>query len=166
MASTTNPPCAARCGTARRPRAAGAGGWASITGAAAAIATGLAAASIAGGAAAGPLDPGASPADRAAAVGDICQSVMRLWPMSADYHACVASLSRSLREAAHVGPMAIGFAGDEPAPSKSYAYASRRDTFRREQLSCARLGLDPGSGAFPSCVASLDSSLFSADNPQ
>jgi hypothetical protein len=64
------------------------------------------------------------------------------------------------------GPnQAIRDASVEPAVSKSYAYASERETFRREQLSCARLGLDPGTDAFQRCVASLESSLFDADNP-
>lgn len=166
------------------------------------VAGGLAAAGVAGYAAAGSFNPHNSPPDRAADVGDICRSVVRVGPMSADYYACVRSLSDSMRHAARneamdqaradcagrgyrrgspdmavcvlqssqvkpgaVPDLAIRDAGDEPAPSRSYAYASQRDTFRREQLSCARLGLDPGAAAFQSCVASLDSALFDADNP-
>jgi hypothetical protein len=53
----------------------------------------------------------------------------------------------------------------EAAPTKSYFYTSPRDVRRREELSCARLGLDPTSGAFGGCVASLQSALFAADNP-
>jgi hypothetical protein len=53
----------------------------------------------------------------------------------------------------------------EPSGSKSYFYASPRDVFQREQMSCARLGFDPADGAFGSCVASLQSSMFEADHP-
>jgi hypothetical protein len=54
-----------------------------------------------------------------------------------------------------------------PAPglAKTYPYASQRDVHRREELSCARLGLDPAGGAFANCVGGLDSALFEADNP-
>ncbi|MDB5459252.1 MAG: hypothetical protein JWO72_993, partial [Caulobacteraceae bacterium] len=48
---------------------------------------------------------------------------------------------------------------------KSYFYTSNRDRFRREQLACAQIGLDPVSGAFDSCVAGLRSTLFALDNP-
>lgn len=54
---------------------------------------------------------------------------------------------------------------DDPGGSKSYAYASPHDVFRREQLSCARLGFDPAEGGFASCVASLQSAMFEADHP-
>jgi hypothetical protein len=47
----------------------------------------------------------------------------------------------------------------------SYFYASPREVFRREQSSCARLGLDPADGAFAGCVAGLASALFAADHP-
>jgi hypothetical protein len=190
---------------ARRPSASSRRGavLAAVSRAAiAAIAGGFAAAGIAGCAAAGPFNPDNPAAERAAGVGNICRSVVRVEPMSAGYYACVHSLSDSMREAGRnramdqaragcvdrgyrpgspdmavcvlqssragsttVPDLAIRDAGDEPAPSKSYAYASQRDEFRREQLSCARLGLDPGTGAFQSCVAGLDSSLFDADNP-
>jgi hypothetical protein len=53
----------------------------------------------------------------------------------------------------------------EPGGTKSYFYASPRDVFRREQLSCGRLGFDPADGGFGSCVAGLQSSMFEADNP-
>jgi hypothetical protein len=35
---------------------------------------------------------------------------------------------------------------------------------RREQLSCAQLGLDPSGGAFDDCVTSLEYGMYSADN--
>ena len=54
---------------------------------------------------------------------------------------------------------------DEPVSGKSYFYASPSDVHRREELSCARLGFEPGSGGFQSCVAGLQSAMFAADNP-
>jgi hypothetical protein len=53
-----------------------------------------------------------------------------------------------------------------PGSTKSYFYASPREAHRRYQIACARIGLNPTGGAFDSCVASLQSSLFAADNPQ
>ena len=54
---------------------------------------------------------------------------------------------------------------NEAGAPRSYFYTSPREVYRREQLSCARLGLDPTSRAFGGCVASLQSALFAADNP-
>jgi hypothetical protein len=58
----------------------------------------------------------------------------------------------------------VSQASEAGAP-KSYFYTAPRDVYRREQLSCARLGLDPTSRAFGGCVAGLQSALFAADNP-
>lgn len=55
--------------------------------------------------------------------------------------------------------------GGEPVSGKSYFYSSPSDVRRREELSCARLGIEPGSGAFLSCVAGLQSTMFAADHP-
>lgn len=60
---------------------------------------------------------------------------------------------------------AVIAAATEPGGSKSYAYVSPDIVFQREQLSCARLGLDPATRAFGVCVAGLQSALFAADNP-
>jgi hypothetical protein len=49
--------------------------------------------------------------------------------------------------------------------TKSYFYTSPRETFHREQLACARLGLDPAQAAFGSCVAGLEAGLSAADDP-
>ena len=71
---------------------------------------------------------------------------------------------------AHVQPVrAIATPANDmtaPGDSKSYPYASSRDVLRREQLSCARLGIDPADGAFANCVAGLQSSMFDADHPE
>ena len=56
-------------------------------------------------------------------------------------------------------------AADNPGGAKSYAYTSPANVFRREQLSCAHLGLDPAGRPFGVCVADLQAALFAADNP-
>lgn len=54
----------------------------------------------------------------------------------------------------------------EPGSSApSYFRASPREAHRREEQACARLGYDPTSGGFASCVAGLQSTMFAADNP-
>ena len=50
-----------------------------------------------------------------------------------------------------------------PGGGKSYPYMSFKEQRASEERSCATLGLEPGSGGFASCVASLDASLLDAD---
>ena len=128
------------------------------------------------------------------AAGDICQSAMGLRPGQAQYEACAESLQGSAQteargqalDMARRGCSASGARGADlyecelqsarqpgaftrpagrgaPAAS-SYFGASPEDRFDRSQTACARLGLDPASGAFAQCVAGLQSNLFSVDN--
>ena len=55
----------------------------------------------------------------------------------------------------------------DPLPPKprSFVGAGNDEIRRREQRACAYIGLDPQSGAFDGCVASLAQGLFAADNP-
>lgn len=53
----------------------------------------------------------------------------------------------------------------EPRSPTSYFMTSNGENFRREQLSCAGLGVEPAEAGFASCVASLQSAMDSADNP-
>jgi hypothetical protein len=52
-----------------------------------------------------------------------------------------------------------------PGGTRSYFAVSPGTAFRREQLACAELGLDPTGGAFSSCAAGLHAALAAADNP-
>jgi hypothetical protein len=52
-----------------------------------------------------------------------------------------------------------------PGGARSWFSVSRGDQGRRQQLACARVGLDPTSAAFDSCVAGLRATLFELDNP-
>ena len=47
-----------------------------------------------------------------------------------------------------------------------YTRMSFKDQRQAEEQSCATLGLQPDSGGFQSCVQTLDSALFDADNPE
>jgi hypothetical protein len=82
---------------------------------------------------------------------------------------CVLKLSDMKPDSSGLETPAPAISGtselEQPGSSKSYFYASPRDVHRRVQLSCARLGFDPGSGGFGGCVASLQAALFAADNP-
>ena len=55
----------------------------------------------------------------------------------------------------------------KPADSNpdSYFHSDNATKRHREEYACADLGLTPGGGAFASCVADLDWSLFNEDHP-
>jgi hypothetical protein len=147
----------------------------------------VALASVAVYARAGAANPDNPAADAVVGVGEICETVIRLQHGGAQYESCVLSLADSLRSLgsdralreAQVGCLNKGptpdnrrlaectlqSIGGEPRSSKSYFYVSQREVFRREQLSCVRLGFNPGDSAFADCVANLDGRLFAADNP-
>lgn len=54
-----------------------------------------------------------------------------------------------------------------PADSDPDDYFGTSNTMRhrREQYSCAQLGLEPDTGAFQSCVANLDMEIFTTEHP-
>jgi hypothetical protein len=94
---------------------------------------------------------------------------------TATYSTCV--LDEQRRGTAAMGQRSAGASyGAPPATltynpandvdaSERYYDASFETKRRREEYSCAQLGLDPKSAAFGQCVADLDASLFQADNP-
>jgi hypothetical protein len=132
-------------------------------------------------------NPSTPAADQIGGVGEICQTVIRLQPNGAQYEGCVSSLSGSLQalsqdralQQAHADCVHMAFKSESPASaecalqssdiergaSKSYFSASPQEVFRREQLSCARLGFEPDGAAFAGCVADLQATLFAADDP-
>jgi hypothetical protein len=134
---------------------------------AAIVAAAIALASVVVGAQANAANPDAG---QATSVAEICQTIIRLEPGGAQYEACVLSLAGSQRSlgrdrAVRQAQVALESSGAAPTSSRSYFYASEREVFRREQLSCARLGFEPDDGALANCVADLDGRLFEADNP-
>jgi hypothetical protein len=60
--------------------------------------------------------------------------------------------------------VSLAYDADAPENAKSYFHVSNSVHWRREQYSCAQLGLTPGTGAFGQCVASLDAALMPMTN--
>lgn len=84
---------------------------------------------------------------------------------STDLSVCTLQSTQTDRAGAPIASASPTRAEPIPGGPKSYFYASNQDRFRREQLACAEIGLDPTSGAFGSCVAGLRATLFALDNP-
>ena len=85
-----------------------------------------------------------------------------LAPGSADFAACVLQRQTSPSTSESLTPTAakLVYPRDELQSSKSYYRVTNAIHWKREQYSCAQLGLEPGSNAFAQCVASLDASLL------
>ena len=116
---------------------------------------------------AAPFNPDALPPAQLGVIDGLCRDVIGLGPDEKRFFVCVGSLSNSARDFS-AGPASsspASAAGAEPGRQKGYAYASFRELRHREELSCGRLGIEPRTDAFVSCVASLDAALFKADNP-
>jgi hypothetical protein len=72
--------------------------------------------------------------------------------------------ANSAMASARTGPVQLAY--DAQKDNSQAYYDSSFDTKRRrEQYSCAQLGIDPASSAFGQCVAGLDADLFHADHP-
>lgn len=54
---------------------------------------------------------------------------------------------------------------DKPTGLKSLAMASKDDIYRRAQLSCAMLGLDPAGARFADCASDLQSGITQINAP-
>jgi hypothetical protein len=57
-------------------------------------------------------------------------------------------------------PVKLAYDASTPENSKSYFDVSNRVHWRREQYSCAQIGLTPGTAAFGECTAGLQSALM------
>jgi len=57
-------------------------------------------------------------------------------------------------------PVKLAYDPGTPENSKSYFDVSNRVHWRREQYSCAQIGLTPGTSAFAECTAGLESALL------
>jgi hypothetical protein len=131
------------------------------------IAAGVVALTGAALASAAPFNPEALPPAQLGVIDELCRGVIGLGRDEKRFFVCVGSLSNSARDFQGGVASASPASATEPQPGrqKGYAYASFREVRHREELSCGRLGIAPGSDAFVSCVASLDAALFKADNP-
>lgn len=91
-----------------------------------------------------------------------------LAPGSAQFATCVLDHKRHAAPALMAANTTSQLTYDpskDVGASEDYYDASFDTKRRREEYSCAQLGLDPDSGAFGQCVAGLDASLFNADHP-
>jgi hypothetical protein len=61
-------------------------------------------------------------------------------------------------------PVSLAYDTSAPENAKGYFDVTNSVHWRREQYSCAQLGLTPGTGAFGQCVASLDAALLPDPN--
>ena len=120
------------------------------------------------------LDPGG-----AALVRQTCSDVMGLTVGVAEFDACGDSLAQSVlvrndadliaRTSAHCEregfePGTAALAKCVVLSKRSVAQSADQQNERME-LSCAHLGLHPGSGAFKQCVANLRNALLFVQNP-
>ena len=85
-----------------------------------------------------------------------------LVPGSADFASCMlerdASPAASARATAT--PARLVYPRDELQTPKNYYDVTNAVHWKREQYSCAQLGLEPGSSGFAHCVASLDAAMI------
>lgn len=103
-------------------------------------------------------------AARAATLADRSCRSKGLAPSSAALAVCVLQSPGLPASAANTMP------GAGPATARltrvgSFLYASPREALHREQLACARLGLEPPGELFTGCVKSLRDTFFAIDNP-
>jgi hypothetical protein len=62
--------------------------------------------------------------------------------------------------AASTQPVSLAFDVNSPENAKNYFDITPSEAWRREQYSCAQLGLVPGSNAFQHCAVGLEAALF------
>ncbi len=81
---------------------------------------------------------------------------------SAAFSSCM--LDRQSRPVTALPVSNLSYDTSNPENAKGYFDVSNSVHWRREQYSCAQLGLIPGTGAFGQCVASLDAALMPNSN--
>jgi hypothetical protein len=98
--------------------------------------------------------------------GQACSEIMGLRP-GAEHVACSGRLSR-YSETLRADAAFIQSEGDSLLPSalpaKYYLHMNAQEQRQRAELSCARIGLQPGWAGFGSCVHSLNYAISDAKN--
>lgn len=120
---------------------------------------------IAAGPANAQADHGTAPSpEQSALARDTCINVMRIPRGFVPFDACVESLSQTLKDKrAASKEIPAGYATDRPGET-SYSESDLKERRRREEYSCARLGVPRGSPGFGQCVAELDGALRSVEH--
>jgi hypothetical protein len=81
---------------------------------------------------------------------------------SSEFSTCM--LDRQSRPIAATTVNSLSYDANLPENAKGYFDVNNTVHWRREQYSCAQLGLTPGTGSFGQCVASLDAALMPNSN--
>jgi hypothetical protein len=82
---------------------------------------------------------------------------------SAAFSACMLDREPQPHPAA-ARTASLAYDMNAPENTKGYFDVNNTVHWRREQYSCAQLGLTPGTGAFGQCVANLDAALVPVTN--
>jgi hypothetical protein len=77
---------------------------------------------------------------------------------SAAFSTCMLD-RQSRSNVADTQPVSLVYDRNDPENTKDYFGVRNCVHWRREQYSCAQLGLTPGTGAFEQCVVGLDAVL-------
>ena len=100
---------------------------------------------------------------------NICSDVMRIRQGFVSFYACVESLSQTIRQKNSNRMVSKGtsasYAINRPQEI-SYSDSNAEERRRKEEYSCAQLGILPGSPGFGQCVAELDGSLRSVEQSE
>jgi len=98
---------------------------------------------------------------------DTCIDVMRIRPGFVPFDACVESLAQTFMEKSSslmtLRGTATSYELSQPGQT-SYSESSPEERRRKEEYSCARLGMLPGSAGFSQCVGQLDAALRSMEH--
>jgi hypothetical protein len=106
-----------------------------------------------------------TPSEGVAFVRNICIDVMRIRPGFVPFDACVESLSETLKQKSTGLMVREGISASYPEPT-SYSQSNAEERRRKEEYSCAQLGIAPGTAGFGRCVAELDSALRSTEHSE
>lgn len=93
---------------------------------------------------------------------DTCVNVMRIRQGFVPFDACVESLTRTLSNRSIIRKTPASYATNRPAET-NYSESNAEERLRKEEYSCARLGISPGTAAFGQCVSEFDSALRSME---
>lgn len=96
---------------------------------------------------------------------NICANVMRIPQGFVPFDACVESLFQTLRGKSPSFAVPAGTSVEVARPQEtSYSQSNPEERRRKEEYSCAQLGILPGSAGFGQCVTGLDAALRSMEH--
>jgi hypothetical protein len=128
---------------------------------------GMLAAWLAFGASVAQADNGKRPSpEQLALAHSTCVNIMHIREGFVPFDACIESLSEILADQGSGRMVSRGtstnYTMDRPG-ERSYSQSNIEERRRKEEYSCARLGMLPGSAGFGMCVVQLDMALRSVE---